>query len=126
MYKSSFDVQKMKRFISRYGAEFVFKRYEKNEFGEPSSEFEEFKIFGVFHENNSYITKNVSDGTVARNKPQPQILTLVNENNVLKIGDITEYRQSKFQVTELNNVNNLSVAFDISLEVIDDGTGFGC
>lgn len=126
-YNKNFDRNKIKRFVERYGKEFTFKHFLVDEYGERKKDEEplEIKITGVFHEVNSYITENVQDGTISRRKPQPMILVLATENFEVTHGDVVTYCNTDYEVVETLNVNNLGVAFDISLQVVDDGTGFG-
>lgn len=126
-YNKNFDKNKIKRFIKRYGKEFTFKHFVTDKYGEIKEDEEptEIKITGVFHEVNSYITENVQDGTISKRKPQPMILVLATENFEVTHGDVVTYCNTDYEVVETLNVNDLGVAFDISLQVVDDGTGFG-
>lgn len=118
-----FDIASVVRAIRTHGQEFTFKRYNTNDFGEPLAEYTETTIQGLYHQTRGYITKSVSDGTISRSKPQPQILTLVDETSKsLLVGDEVEYNEKTYKVTGIDDVNNLGIAIDISLELTDDGT----
>lgn len=118
-----FDIAKVKRAINTHGKQFTFKHYSKNNFGEPTGEYTSISVKGLFHQTRGYITKNVSDGTIYRSKPQPQILTLVsNDATSLTIDDELTYNNSIYRVVGVDDVNQLGVALNISLEVFDNGS----
>lgn len=118
-----FDIAAVTRAIKTHGKEFEFKHYGKNDFGEPNDEYTLVTIQGLFHQTRGYITKQLSDGTIARSKPQPQILALVDDTvRTLVNGDEVEYNNQLYKVTGVNDINNLGVAVDISLEMFDDGS----
>ena len=122
--KKEVERHKIEILIIRFGEHFYFYRNELDEFNEPKEKTTQIKIKGVFHETHSYVSNNVEDSTVYRIKPIPQILTLSDENANIKIGDYVEYNKKKYVVTGTNDYNNLGIATDISLEVIDSGSGF--
>ena len=126
MYVKSFDVVKIKRFIARYGKPYTFQRITKDDYGEDTEKITTINITGVFHETSSYITENAQDGSIVRQKPQPMIMTLATENFDVKIGDRVQHNNTNYEVMQVLNINSMDVAFDISLKVIDNGTGFGC
>lgn len=118
-----FDVSTITRAINTHGQEFSFKHHYKNTFGEPDAEFTTITVKGLFHQTRGYIQKTTSDGSITRSKPQPQILSLVNEDSsALILDDILEYKDHTYRVTGVNDINNLGIALDISLEMIDDGS----
>lgn len=122
---SHFDRRKIERFIQTYGTEFVFERPIKNDYGEPTEEKDEIFVVGVFHQTSGYVTKTLSDGTIKRTKPQPQILVPGELNELSKrvrIGDQLEYCSKHFEVVDMVDFNNLGIACDISLELVDRGT----
>lgn len=118
-----FDIAAVKRAIKTHGQQFEFKHYTKNDFGEPSSEQTTISLQGLFHQTRGYITKTISDGTIARSKPQPQILALVdNDATNLSLDDKLEYNSSIYRVVGIDDINKLGVALNISLELFDDGS----
>lgn len=124
MYKNSFDLHKVERLLSKYGNKFVFNQPVIDDFGEPTAEFKEVDVTGVYHESQGYISKSVGDGTTSRSKPTSQILTLFPNGKTLSIGDTTKFNGKSYKVTGIKNVGNIDIAFDVSLEVVDDGNGF--
>lgn len=115
-----FERHKVLIFLKRYGKQFCFYRQGKNEYGEPTGNKEEISVLGVFHEGAIYVSQNTNDGTKSRSKPQPQILILSDDNCKIKNGDNLQYGNNLYEVTELQDFNKLGIAFDISLEVIDN------
>lgn len=121
---TSFDIAKVRRAIKTHGKVFIFTRQALNKFNEPTEESENLEsIHGLFHQTRSWIEQKTSEGTIKRSKPQPQILTLVDEAvKSLKIGDKLEYCGNTYKVSGIDNINNLDIAYDISLEMIDNGS----
>lgn len=121
MKNTQFDLAKVRRAINTHGENFVFTHFGKTDYGEPDPETtQQITIKGLFHQTRGYITKNISDGTLSRSKPQPQILTL--SITSITIDDVVEYTGKDYRVIGVDNIGNLGIAFDISLELIDNGT----
>ena len=120
-----FEREKVKRNILMHGCQFTFSRVQKDEFEEDDSELIGVTtISGLFHQSRGYISQSTSmnDGRVIRTKPQPMILVLIDEySDLILPDDIVTYNQIKYRVTGKNDLNNLGLAYDISLEMIDDG-----
>lgn len=119
-----FEREKIKRNILMHGCKFTFTRIIADEFEEDTQEDTGVvTIDGLFHQSRGYISQSSSsdDGRVIRSKPQPMILVLLDEYSELILsGDIVTYKGIKYRVTGKNNLNNLDIAYDISLEMIDD------
>lgn len=111
------------RNIKTHGQTFTFKRTETNRYGEPTgANTEVVSVQGLFHQSRGYITKTVSDGTVSRGKPQPQILCLLDAAvKLIQQGDTLNYMDQVYTVTGVDDVNNLGIACEISLELFDNG-----
>lgn len=119
----NFGIELVRRNILAHGEEFTFHRPALSTFNEPTSNETLITLKGLFHQTRSYITRNITDGTVSRSQPQPMILTLVNpESQSLRIKDHVLYCNQKYLVTGINDINNLGIALEISLELIDNGT----
>lgn len=118
----NFDIAKIARAINTHGQEFVFLRHGEDDYGQPIEQTSQITIKGLFHQTRSYITKNITDGTIARSKPSPQILTLFNNTSMIELKDELDFCGKRYTVTGVDNIGNLGIALDISLELIDDGT----
>lgn len=120
-----FEREKVKRNILAHGCEFTFVRPVKNNFGEYTGETTSVvTLNGLFHQSRGYISQStgMEDGKVIRSKPQPMILVLFDEySDLIFTEDTVIYKGTKYRVTGKNNINNLDISYDISLEMIDDG-----
>lgn len=114
---------KIQRQILWNGQDFIFRRMKKNEYHEISDEVEkEFNVHGVFHEGGGYggmlnIELYERDGARTVTKMKPMILCLYEDGKDLIIDDEVFIAGSKFKVVEKNNVKQINVAFEISLEL---------
>ena len=119
---TNFGIELVKRNILAHGQEFTFHRPELNQYNEPTSNETLITLQGLFHQTRGYITRNITDGTISRSQPQPMVLALVNpESQSLRINDYMLYCNNKYLVTGINDINNLGIALEISLELIDNG-----
>lgn len=124
MINTKFEAYKIKRELKRSGNDYKFKRYGKNDFGEPMGELEIVgELKGLYHEQNSTIQISTGDTTQIRTKKIPMILCLYEDTAslVLRIGDIVEINKKIFKVTGITDIQEWNIISDISLEVIDDG-----
>lgn len=125
---TAFEKAKLSRFINQYGNSFTFKRSSLNAYKEPTDEFEFVtKIDGVYHEASAgYVSETATDGSRYIKKFEPMILCLQTEcSSKIMPDDIVEIRQNKYRVVRMNMVGKLGYAWDISLELIDDGGNIG-
>lgn len=121
MINKKFEAYKVKREIKRSGAEYIFARQGKNEFGEPTSADEAVgSLFGLYHEQNSYIDITTGDTTQRQTKKIPMILCLYDD--VVEIGlkpeDNVKINNKTFKVTGITNIQEWNIISDISLEVV--------
>ena len=118
-----FGVELVRRNILTHGTEFTFVHTSLNTFNEPTEGQTEIKVQGLFHQTRGYITRDTTDGTVSRTRPQPQVLTLVDDTSrSIQKDDYMLYCNQKYRVTGINDINNLGIALEISLERVDNGT----
>lgn len=118
---------KIKRQIEWNGQEFVFTRYALNEYEEIdySKVDKEFHLKGIFHEGGGYggmlnIQIYERDGARTLTKMKPMILCLYEDGKDLDMDDEVIISDYKYKVVDKNDIKNLKVAFEISLE-IDNG-----
>lgn len=124
MINTNFESYKIKREIKRSGINFEFKRYKKNNFGEPSDELEIVgNVKGIYHEQNGSIQISTNDTTQTRTKKIPMILCLYEDaaSLNLQIGDVLKFNNKAYKVTGIVNIQEWNIISDISLEVIDIG-----
>lgn len=121
-----FERSKIEKEIKRSGKEYEFKRIGRDKFGEDSGEIQEIgKLKGLYHEQNGYIKVSIGESnnsnSAYRSKKTPMILCLYEDAAFLECGDFTIINGAKYIVNGKVNVQNWDIAYDISLEVFDDG-----
>lgn len=126
MIADRFLKNKIIRQVRWNGRDLVFVRYVRNAYNELTDEVgEEIKVRGVFHEGGGYggmlnIELYENDGARTVSKMKPMFLCTHDDGLKLDIDDEVQIGNSKYKVVEKNDVSNLGVAFEVSLE-IDNG-----
>lgn len=116
------ELYKVQREIKMHGSDFTVKRNKIDEYKEPTGEKETITTFrGLFHITKTFQTRNTSDGTVTRTKGQPMVLADYSDVGEIRNGDIIEYNGLEYTVADINNVEQMNVIADISMELIIDG-----
>ncbi len=124
MSSTSFLRNKIKRQINWNGQNFKFVRFKKNQYRELTEEVErEFYFKGVFHEGGGYggmlnFELYERDGARTLSRLKPMILCLYEDGRELIIDDQVRIGDEDFKVVEINDVKNLGVAIEISMEVM--------
>lgn len=124
MINVKFETYKVKRELKRSGIDYEFKRYKKDEFGEPTEELEVVgKLKGLYHEQNGSVRISMGDTTQVRTKKVPMILCLYNDTAslALQVNDIVVINKKIFKVTGVTDIQEWNLISDISLEVVDNG-----
>lgn len=128
MLIENFLKNKITRQIKWNGKSFTFIRYKKNEYHEINyNEVEmEVTLEGVFHEGGGYggmlnIELYSRDGGRTVTKMKPMILCLKSEESTnLIIDDVVKVGDYIYKVVEKNDIQNLGIAFEISLEIVNE------
>lgn len=113
---------KITRQINQNGQSFVFTRYKVNEYGEETEEVDKkFKFEGIFHEGGGYggmlnIELYERDGARTITKMKPMVLCLYEDGVNLEMDDTVVISGNVYKVVAKNNVKNLNIVFDVSLE----------
>lgn len=116
------ELYKVQREIKMHGSDFTVKRNKIDEYKEPTGEKETITAFrGLFHIAKTFQTRNISDGTVTRTKGQPMILVDYSDVGEIHNGDTIEYNGLEYTVADVNNVEQMNIIADISMELIIDG-----
>lgn len=116
---------KINRQIKQNGSEYTFKRFGKDEYGQLIDEVEaSFTFPGLFHETINHIqdTLTESDGARIIDIPKSYILCLFEDGDQIKIDDFTVINEKIYKVVNKINVGNYNIAFDISMEMVLDGS----
>jgi len=117
---------KLHRHIEWNGQPLIFYRYSKNEYEELTNEIEEeFHFKGLFHDGGGYggmlnFELFERDGARTITKMKPMILCKYEDGKDIVIDDVVYMAGIKYRMVEKNNVKNLNIAFELSLEK-DDG-----
>ncbi len=64
----------------------------------------------------------MSDGTITSAKGSPMLLAKYNDTLEISQGDYIHINEKKYVVNEINNIMELGIVSDISLEVVLDGS----
>lgn len=116
---TQFQTAKLKRLIALQGEDFIIMRDTLNELNEPDGgESEVVSFRGIWHESNSYVTTTKGDAATVRSKSSPQILALLDSVKEVKQGDFLRIGDKRYNITGMDNLTNLDVAADISLEEV--------
>lgn len=126
MEATLFFKNKIFRQIQWNGQDFTFYRFKKNKYDELTDEVEaEFPIKGIFHEGGGYggmlnIELYERDGARTFSRMKPMILCPYEHGKDLTIDDWVKISDTTYRIVEKNNVKNLNVAFELSMEA-DNG-----
>ena len=111
-----FMQSKLKRQIDWNGQEFHFTHVGEDKYHRGSEETD-ILVRGIYHQATSYKQKNSSDGTVTSTKAKPMILCMYEDGSAVSVGDKISLNDQDMFVSGVENVQELNVAIEISLEV---------
>lgn len=118
-----FEAYKIRRELKRSGITYEFKRFEKNKFGERQKDnvIKAYKLKGLYHEQNGYITNTTGDAAQTKTKKTPMLLCLYEDVTSvgLEKGDVIKLNGKTLKVNGVVNVQEWNIIADISLEFID-------
>lgn len=121
MNQALFLRNKIKRQILMNGKECTFTTYRLDKYKSLVVD-SEIIVQGIYHEQASHVIKTTSDATIKRKSKIPMLLVLKDEcTDNLKINDSITVNGVAYRVTDITNLMDLNVAYDISMEVIDNG-----
>lgn len=108
----------IKKQIELNGNNYTFNRYEVNNYNEVdyNSNPKQINIFGIYHEQTTYITNSSSEGGSINTKISPMMLCDENYAKLIKKDDIFLLNDKKYKVIDIQNLSNCNVFFEISLE----------
>ncbi len=113
-----FQIHKVAQAIKTHGSSFTFARPAVNEFGEPTDGGTKIKIRGLYHTTHSFVSTSGTQGSTTRSKRSPLILALMEDGAKIQTGDTLIYQGRKYTVTEVQNVSEMNICTDISLEEV--------
>lgn len=119
------QLMRLAREAHRRGRCYEILKSVKNQYGEPARD-ENGKyiledkgwIRGIYHTSNSYVSQTVGDVGIGKTKQTPMILTPYYFGHEIEAGDIVLADDGTYYtVTDINDISEMMVAFEISLEV---------
>ena len=125
MRQESFLRNKINRQIKQNGSEYIFKRFGKDEYGQLNDEVEcSFTVHGLFHETINHVQNTLSELEGARivDVPKSYILCLFEDGDQIRLDDFVEINNKIYKTINKVNVGNYNIAYDVSLEMIADGS----
>ena len=121
LVNNKFEKYKVGKQIKSSGRNYTFFRNSLNDFGEPSGNNTVVgNVFGLYHEENSFISISTGETTQYRNKKQPKILCLFEDiaNLGLVNGDFVWINGKLFSLSSITNIQEWGIVADISLEEV--------
>lgn len=101
------------------GVEYTFSRYGEDKFHQPTGKVElTIVLKGLYHETNSYMQTINGESSVTRTKKSPMILCMYEDGSQLEQGDIVVVDNKQYKVSGVLNIQDYSIAADISLEEV--------
>lgn len=111
------QIYKIKRVIELHGKNCVFSRNTENEFHEPQGEALTIEVRGLFHEENGYLNVTIGEAGKTYSKKEPKLLILFRDNLVK--GDFVTLDCGRYQITGIDDLGNLHLCLDLSLEAVE-------
>lgn len=128
MINTKFEAYKLTRELKRSGKVYTFRRYIKDEFGEPSGEPVVIgSILGLFHKyvaNTSVSLINVTNDIQIRKKDTNMLLCLYEDvaKLSLEVDDIVQIGTSTMKLVKVDNIQDWDIIADMYFEEVDNGT----
>lgn len=120
MQMALFLANKIKRQLQLNGIDLAFVHHGLDEYGQVSDDATgSVVVRGLFHTTNSFVSGTDSENARLSSKPQPMVLALYDEGKEVQKDDTVQIRENAYKVVKKNDVNNLGIALDISLELLD-------
>ena len=113
---------KINRHIQWNGQDFTFIRYKRNEYKEFTEEIDKrFSFKGIFHDGGGYggmlnFELLERDGSRIVTKMKPMIMCSYEDGRNIERDDVVAISDAVYRVVDKQNVKNLDIAFEISLE----------
>lgn len=125
---------KIRHLIQRHGVEYGFIRSKKDGFDQPVLDDngnpiadEPLSVMGIFHESGSNFSLMTSEAAQVQSKPVPAVLAMWEQGKEVAVNDRLTVPPDCgiwYKVTAVNDIGNVQLFADISLEVIADGLQF--
>lgn len=124
MNSTAFQLSKMRRAVRTHGRDFAFVRPGTNDYNEPTGVDEHIYISGLYFESTDTYSfdRTSSEATTMHRKPAPNILCEWSKASSIHIGDTLVYRNNKYNVISIKDVDESGVIGVITLEEVQ---GYG-
>lgn len=113
--------QKVERQIKQNGEAFVFVHTTEDKYHRGTAEQTELPVKGILHISTAYMQETSDEGATISSKPSPIILCLYEDGSAISKGDSLKINETQYNVTGVENVQQLSVVCQISLEEVQNG-----
>lgn len=116
------ELTKIRREINTHGDTYSFFRYVLDADGENTGQ-SDFVTFakGLFHESESYATRQTTQGSETHSKNEPLLLCEYDKTKDIKSGDYVYVKGIKHIVVTKTDISAFGIVNDISLEAVQDG-----
>lgn len=119
MRNLAFSRHQVERAIRVNGKRYTVLRDGLNQFKEPDgTQSVVVELVGLWHESGSYFTLQGADGSTVQSKKTPRVLTLMEYAKGIKQGDFIFAHGTRYNVNGVDDVSELGVFADISLEAV--------
>lgn len=120
MFVNSVTLHRLLQSINWHGSTYDFTRYTLNEYKEKSNEPVKIAtVKGLYHNGSSNHTAiRTSDAGMVIDKSAPYILMSWEDAKNLVQEDMVKINDKTFKVTDTNNINELNIVGEVSLEVM--------
>lgn len=119
---SLIEKYKLKQDITTNGEQYEIKRNKRNSYNERTNELEHIvTITALFHTTYSHVTESRSDGTTTHSKRSPSLLVMWEDVEKISIEDFVVINDQMYKIVSKQNVGNLNLCCELSLEVVLDG-----
>lgn len=116
------ELHKVEREIRIHGKIYVFNRNVLDEYKEPTGQEQKIATAcGLFHISKQYSSKTTTEGSSVHSKGQPKLMLKYCDCVNVQNGDFVVINSNKYIVVEKNNLQEMNIVCDISLELVLDG-----
>lgn len=120
MFYKSTTLHRLLQSIVWQGATYTFFRRAPNEYGEKTGELEkEATVNALFHNGSSnHVNLKTNDAGMTVEKNTPYLLMAWSNAEKLQLEDIVEINGSTYKVSGKENLSQMNIAGEVSLEVM--------
>lgn len=118
MQSAAFLKNRVRRLIRDSGKSYNFYRYGKDKYQQKEKEPKtSYEVVGKYHVSTSYVKESADDNARLVSKSQPMLLVLFEDGEKMEKNDEVAINGKIFKVIYKTNVDELNIAYDVSLEM---------